>query len=65
MSRQGRSELFRVHALHALEESGKGGGLGKVELLGYLTDAHGCLAQEEDSLHEQELVDVVDDGASA
>ena len=48
-----------------MEETGEGSGLGKVEAVGYLADAKGCLAQEEHGLHEEQLVDVVDDGATA
>ena len=58
-------ELSGIYPLHAMEEAGEGGGLGEVEAVGYLGDAQRRLAQQERGLHQQQLVDVVDDGVSA
>ena len=58
-------ELLGRHALHALEEAGEGGGFGEVEPVGNLVDAERGLPQKEGGFHEEHLVDVVDDGASA
>ena len=53
-----------VHSLHPVEKTGEGGALSEMETVGNLGDAERGLAQEEYGLHEQQLVDVVDDGAA-
>ena len=56
---------FRIHALHSREELAERGTVGEVETVGYLGDAHRRGAQQERGFHQQHLVDVVDDGATA
>jgi len=57
-------ELPGVHSLHPIEETGEGGDFGEMELVGDLGDAQRGLAQEEGGLHQQHLVDIVNDGAA-
>ena len=56
--------LLRTHALQAREELAEGRGVGKVEAVGNLRDAQRGGLQQEGGLHQQHLVDVVDDGAA-
>ena len=57
-------ELSGIHALHPIEKTGEGGDFSEMELVGNLGDAHRGLAQQERGLHQQHLVDVVNDGAA-
>ena len=57
-------ELPRGHALHSCEETGEGGDFSKMELFGYLGDAHRGLTQKKNGLHQKQLVDVVNNGAT-
>ena len=57
-------EFPRIHALHPVEEAGEGGDFGEMELVGNLGDAQRGLAQKESGLHQQHLVDIVDNGAA-
>lgn len=59
------SELPGIHALHPIEKAGEGGDFGEMEAVGDLGDAQRGLAQEEHGLHQQHLVDVVNDGAAS
>ena len=52
------------HSLHPVEETGEGGDFGEMEAVGDLGDAHRGLAQQERGLHQEHLVDVVDDGTA-
>ena len=58
-------EVSGVHALHPVEEAGEGGDFGEMELVGDLGDAQRGLVQEEGGFHQQQLVDVINDGAAA
>jgi len=57
--------LLRADALQAREELAERRGVGKMEVVGYLGDAHRGGLQQEGGLHQQHLVDVVDDGAAS
>ena len=58
-------KLPRIHPFHPLEEAGEGGGFGEMEAVGDLGNAERGLAQKERGLHQQQLVDVVHNGAAA
>ena len=47
-----------------VEEASKGGDFGEMELVGDLGDAQRSLSQQEGSLHQQHLVDIINDGAA-
>ena len=59
-----RTIVLRRDALLAREELAERGGVGKVQLCGYLGDAERRGAQQVGGLHQQVLVDVVDDGTA-
>ena len=56
------SELPGVDALQPGEEPGERGGFGEVQAIGYIHDGERGLLQQEGGLHQEHLVDVVDDG---
>ncbi len=58
-------ELPWVHSFHPIEETSEGGDLGKMEAIGDLCDAHRGLTQQERGLHQQHLVDVVDNSTAS
>ena len=55
--------LLRTHATKSREELAEGRGVGEVEAVGYLGDAHWGGLQQEGGLHQEHLIDVVNDGA--
>ena len=56
--------LLRADALQAREELAERRGVGKMEAVGNLGDAQWGGLQQKGGLHQQHLVDVVDDGAA-
>ena len=55
--------ILRTYALQTREELAEGGGVGEMEVVGYLRDAQLGGLQQERRFHQQHLVDIVDDGA--
>ena len=58
-------ERSRRLTLQAREELAEGRGVGKVELVGYLGDAQLGGLQQEGGLHQQHLIDIIDNGAAS
>ncbi len=57
--------FLRTHAAQAREEFAEGRGVGEMELVCYLGDTHWGGLQQERSLHQQHLIDIVDNGAAS
>lgn len=55
----------RIDALHAKEEFAERRGVCKMEVVGCLGDAHRGGLQQEGSLHQEHLIDIIDEGASS
>ena len=57
--------FLRTHALQAREELAERGSVSEMEVVGYLGDAQLGGLQQEGGLHQQHLIDIVDDGAAS